>query len=388
MSRIGLIAGVVQVSRSAPRLNTLNDSSNHLCPANSYLGSRIESLLLERLERTLKDNKSHSSVGDVGEHTVVEKILSMLSPCQKELLPVGDDAAAISLGSGLALVVKSDMLIAATDVPPGMSNQQIGRKAVTMNFSDLAAKGAKPSGILVSLGLPRNFGVNETLDIMRGVIIEAKRYGACVMGGDTGEASDLIVSAMAIGFAEESKLVRRNGAKPGDVLAVTGPFGLTGAGLKLLLEGMKSDEKTKGPLVKAVFEPKCRVDEGVALATSGCLSSSVDSSDGLAWSIYEISKASKVGFSIEQIPIPQEVTRFAQTNNIDPLDLALYGGEEYELVVTVKRNRWSEAEKVIRATGGTIHRIGQATEGREITLKTAKGETKIIKPKGYEHFKS
>jgi thiamine-monophosphate kinase len=343
---------------------------------------------VSRAEKILEDDSSHSSVSDVGERAVVERILRLFSPCPREALPIGDDASALSLGDGLALVVKADMLIAATDVPPGMSNQQIGRKVVTMNFSDLAAKGAKPSGILVSLGLPRSFGVNETLDVMRGVIVEAKRYGACVMGGDTGEASDLIVSGMAIGFAEESRLVKRSGAKPGDILAVTGPFGLTGAGLKLLLEGMKSDEKTKGPLVKAVYEPKCRVDEGMALATSECLSSSVDSSDGLAWSIYELSKASKVGFAVEQIPIPQEVTRFAQMNNLDPLDLALYGGEEYELVVTVKRNMWSKAEKAIRTAGGAIHRIGQAAKGREITLKTTKGETKTIKPKGYEHFKS
>nr|MDO8133665.1 thiamine-phosphate kinase [Candidatus Njordarchaeum guaymaensis] len=335
----------------------------------------------------MEDDSSHSCVSDVGERAVVEKILRLLSPCPKEALPIGDDASALSLGNGLALVVKADLLVAATDVPPGMSSQQIGRKVVTMNFSDLAAKGAKPAGILVSLGLPRKFRVNKALDIMRGIVSEAKQYGACAMGGDTGESSDLIVSGMAFGFAEESKLVKRSGANPGDILAVTGSFGLTGAGLKLLLEGMKSDQKTKELLGKAVYEPKTRVDEGVALSASGCLSSSIDSSDGLAWSIYELSRASKVGFNIEQIPIPPEVTRFAETNNLDPVDLALYGGEEYELVVTVKRNLWSEAEKAAKEVGGILHRIGEATKGRRITLKTARGKAKEIEPKGYEHFK-
>jgi thiamine-monophosphate kinase len=151
---------------------------------------------------------------------------------------------------------------------------------------------------------------------------------------------------------------------------------------------MKSDEKTKERVVKAVYESRSKVNEGVALSASGCLSSSTDSSDGLARSIYELSKASKVGFSVEQIPIPPEVTRFAQQNNLDPADLALYGGEEYELVVTVKPNMWSEAEKAVKKVGGTLYRIGEATKERRITLKNTKGETKEIEPKGYEHFKS
>jgi thiamine-monophosphate kinase len=328
-----------------------------------------------------------SSLSDIGERAVVEKILKLLSPCPKEALPIGDDASALSLGNGLALVVKADMLVASTDVPPGMSNQQIGRKVVTMNFSDLAAKGAKPAGILVSLGLPRKLRVSEALDIMRGLVSEAREYGACTLGGDTGEASDLVVSGMAIGFAEESKLVRRSGASPGDILAVTGPFGSTGAGLKLLLEELRSDQRTKKRLVKAVYEPKTRVNEGIALSVSGCLSSSIDSSDGLAWSIFELSRASKVGFTVGQIPVPPEVTRFAEINKLDPIDLALYGGEEYELVVTVKRNLWSEAEKSVRKVGGTLHRIGEATKEPKIIIKTAEGRIKEIEPRGYEHFK-
>ena len=179
-----------------------------------------------------------SSLSDVGERAVVEGILKLLSPCPKEALPIGDDASALSLGNGLALVVKADMLVASTDVPPGMSNQQIGRKVVTMNFSDLAAMGAKPTGILVSLGLPRNFRVGEALDIMRGLVSEAREYGACTMGGDTGEASDLVISCAVLGICQKRRLIKRSGAKPGDYVAVTGFFGKTASGLKILMEKM------------------------------------------------------------------------------------------------------------------------------------------------------
>jgi thiamine-monophosphate kinase len=339
------------------------------------------------VEKGLGGDQPGSSVRDLGERRVVEKILKLLKPCPREALPIGDDASALSIGNGLALVIKADMLVASTDVPPGMSPTQIGRKVVTMNFSDLAAKGVTPTGFMLSLGLPRDFGVEETLGIMHGVISESKQFGACVMGGDTGEANGLIVSGMAFGFTKESKIVKRSGAAVGDILAVTGPFGLTGAGLKLLLERMKSEPEIRKRLVGAVYEPVPKVREGVALAASGCLSSSIDSSDGLAWSIHELANFSKVGFLVENIPIPKEVTKFANLNNLDPLDLALNGGEEYELVVTVKRDLWSEAERTVKKAGGTLHRIGVAVKKHEVSLKTEKGEIKAIEPRGYEHFK-
>jgi thiamine-monophosphate kinase len=326
-------------------------------------------------------------MGDVGERAVVKKILRLLSPCQGQVLPVGDDAAAISIGHGKVLAVKADMLVSATDVPPGMTPSQIGRKAVTMNFSDLAAKGVQPTGLMVSLGLPRKYRVQDAIEIMRGASAESKKFGACVLGGDTGESGDLVVSGMAFGFTEESHVVKRSGTSVGDVLAVTGEFGLTGAGLKILLEGRNSDERTSRRLLKAVYEPRARVPEGVALCGAGCLSASIDSSDGLAWAIHELAESSKVGFLVKGIPVPRDVIRFAEMNNLDPLDLALYGGEEYELVVTVKPGLWDEAQKAANRARGTLYRIGTATKRRGVSLITRKGETRKILPKGYEHFK-
>lgn len=332
-------------------------------------------------------NSLGSSLGDVGERVVVKKILRLLTPCPGQALPIGDDAAAISIGHGKVLVVKADMLVGATDVPPGMTALQIGRKVTTMNFSDLAAKGVRPTGLLISLGLPRNYRVDDVLSLMRGVSAEAKRFEACVVGGDTGESNDLVVSGMAFGFTEESNLVKRSGAAVGDVLAVTGGFGLTGAGLKLILERKDTDARTRRRLVRAVYEPRARVLEGVALGKSKCLSASIDSSDGLAWAIHELAESSKVGFLVEDIPIPRQVFKFAEINRLDPLDLALYGGEEYELVVTVKPDLFDEAQKTMKQAGGTLYRIGRATKERRVTLKMGNSQVKKIEPKGYEHFR-
>jgi thiamine-monophosphate kinase len=149
----------------------------------------------------------------------------------------------------------------------------------------------------------------------------------------------------------------------------------------------RADAKIRRRLVAAVCEPRARVFEGVALGKSGCLSSSIDSSDGLAWAMHELARSSKVGFRVEDIPIPREVLRFADENRLDPLDLALYGGEEYELVVTVKHGLWDEAQKAIKQAGGILYKIGEATRERQVTLKTEGGRVRKIEPKGYEHFR-
>jgi thiamine-monophosphate kinase len=335
----------------------------------------------------LSRNSRRLSMGDAGERAVVKRILRLLGPCPGQALPVGDDAAAILMGDGRVLVVKADMLVGATDVPSGMTSSQIGRKVVTMNFSDLAAKGVMPTGFLISLGLPKNYRVDDTIGIMRGALSESKKFGACVVGGDTGESNDLVVSGMAFGFTEESCLVKRSGASVGDVLAVTGEFGLTGAGLKLLLEGRNADDQTRRRLVRAVYEPEARVLEGVALCRANCLSASIDSSDGLAWAVHELAESSKVGFILENLPMPQQVVKFAELNKLDPLDLALYGGEEYELVVTVKPGLWDKAQKTAAQAGGALYRIGEVTQGRGIALRTRTGVIRKIEPRGYEHFK-
>jgi thiamine-monophosphate kinase len=335
----------------------------------------------------LRRNLPSSTMRDVGERVVVQRILRILRSCPKQALPIGDDAAAISIDDGKALVVKADMLVGATDVPPGMTASQIGRKVVTMNFSDLAAKGVQPEGVLISLGVPRNYVVDDVLSIMRGVSAEARKSGAYVMGGDTGESSDLVVSGMAFGFTEVSNLVKRSGASVGDVLAVTGQFGMTGAGLKILLEGKGADTQLRRRLLRAVYEPRARVLEGVALGKSKCLSSSIDSSDGLAWAIHELARSSKVGFRVEEIPMPREVEKFAQTNKLDRLDLALYGGEEYELVVTVKPDLWGKAQETTKRVGGALYRIGEATKEHRVILEGSNGEVRAIEPKGYEHFR-
>ena len=126
------------------------------------------------------------------------------------------------------------MLVAATDVPKGMSMWQAARKSVVMNVSDFAAKGVQPQAVQVSLGLPGKLKRADLVEIAKGLNAGAREYGAYIVGGDTGEACDLIISIQVFGVASKAALMLRRGAKAGDILAVTGPFGRSAAGLRLL----------------------------------------------------------------------------------------------------------------------------------------------------------
>ncbi len=302
-------------------------------------------------------------------------------------VPFGDDVSAYDLGNDRLAVLKTDMLVDKTDVPKGMSLWQAARKAVVMNVSDFAAKGVKPRAAMVALGLPRNLSRKQIEQIGEGLNAGAREYGTYIVGGDTGEASDIVISISLFGTAGKGQLMLRSGAKPGDIVAVTGEFGESAAGLKLLLDGLKSEKKIRELLVDSVLMPHARLKEGVALSQCGAVSSSIDSSDGLAWCLHEISRSSNVGFLIDPVPVAAEMKGFAEANNLDPLELALYGGEEYELVLTVKRGSWKKAEHAVRSVGGKLLRIGKVTAGSEVLLQLG-NQRSVIEPRGYEHFKN
>ncbi len=326
------------------------------------------------------------TVEELGEKKVIAIIRDCLSQMPDMPVPFGDDVSAVQLDDKMA-VVKTDMLVGKTDVPPGMSARQAARKAVIMNISDFAAKGATPIIALASVGLPRTFTENDVKQIGLGLNEGAREYGAYVVGGDTNEASDLIISCSLFGTCEKGGLVKRSGARPGDIVAVTGPFGKTAVGLKILLEGLSVPEMVKKPLVEAVLMPKARLKEGLALARTGALTASIDSSDGLAWSLYELSDAGKVGFVIDDVPTVPEVLRFAREYGFDPHRLCLYGGEEYELVVTIKPELFTKAAEAVEASGASLTGIGEVIDEPVIKLKTD-GETRLIERRGWEHFKT
>ena len=301
-------------------------------------------------------------------------------------VPFGDDVSALEIGDNKLAVLKTDMLVGKTDVPHGMSLRQAARKAVVMNISDFAAKGVKPAAILASIGIPRGYTKKDIQQIGKGLNAGAREYDAYVLGGDTNEASDLVISCSLLGICETQHLMRRSGARPGDLVAVTGFFGKTASGLKILLETLSAPPKIRKEFVDAVLMPQARLKEGLALAKTNAITASIDSSDGLAWSLHELSRASKIGFIIDNPPVAPEVGKFTKLHDLNPLDLSLYGGEEYELVVAIKQELWEKAEKAVRRIGGALTKIGQVTKEKSLLLKREE-ETIPIEARGWEHFR-
>jgi thiamine-monophosphate kinase len=327
-----------------------------------------------------------SSAKELGERKIIKLILECLEQMPNMAIPFGDDASAVDLGTDKLAVIKMDMLVGKTDIPKTMNLWQAARKAVIMNISDLAAKGAQPLALLASIGVPPDLTEKDIQQIGKGLNAGAREYNAYILGGDTNEASDLIISCMALGICNKLHLIKRSGAKPGDYVAVTGSFGKTASGLKILMNGLSAPENS-GALVESVLMPKARVKEGLALAQSQLARAAIDSSDGLAWSLQELSRMSDVGFRLDELPIAPGVEMFAEMHGLDPVELALYGGEEYELLVTLKPKLWQKAKKAVEKVGGSLNKVGRVTEEKQILLKTD-GKTVTIEARGWEHFKT
>ena len=320
--------------------------------------------------------------GRLGERRIIEIIIELQEKMRGNPLPFGDDVSAIRLGKGRLAVLKCDMLVGLTDVPSGMSLWQASRKAVVASVSDLAAKGVQPKAILVSLGLPKGLSEGEVREIGSGLNSGAREYSAFVLGGDTNESKDLSIDVFAFGICKEKDLVRRDSSRAGDIVAVTGSFGLTGLGLRIIKENLAVPKMLRDEATSAVYMPKARLVEGLALARRHLIDSSIDSSDGLAWSLHELAKAGAVGFEIDRIPIHSGVNGFALESGLDPLDLAFYSGEEYELVVTMRLDNFERAKRAV----SSLVAIGRVVSDSGKIILKSDGKVHEIASRGYEHF--
>src|SRR3990172_1456876 len=175
-------------------------------------------------KRVLGGNSAGVTSKVLGERGIIEAVRARLELMPGLPVSFGDDVSAVNLDGKRVAVLKTDMLVAATDVPVGMSFWQVARKAVVMNVSDFAAKGCLPVAALVSLGLPGSLPVAEVEAIAAGLNAGAREYGAYVIGGDTSEASDVVIAVFLFGTAERKRLMLRSGARVGDDVAVSGFF--------------------------------------------------------------------------------------------------------------------------------------------------------------------
>lgn len=320
----------------------------------------------------------------LGERRIINLVVERLHKMPRMPIPFGDDVSGVNIGGGKLAILKCDMLVGRTDVPKGMTIRQAARKAVVMNVSDLASKGVQPRAVMVSLGLPRSTKTRDVEEIAQGLDEGAREYDAYVIGGDTNECGDLVIACYLFGIGRRDLVVRRSGARPGDLVAVTGEFGNTLAGLKALSSQAEIPSSLRETLLASVYEPKARLKEGIALARTRAVTASMDSSDGLAWSLHEIARASSVGIDLDDLPISSAAVEYARLSGLDPVDLALYGGEEFELVVSLKKNSAKRALNVVKS----LHIVGRITSDTGTVTLSRNGKRTPVKSVGWEHLAS
>ncbi|UCG68141.1 MAG: thiamine-phosphate kinase [Thermoplasmata archaeon] len=319
---------------------------------------------------------------DLGERKAQELIRDILLNNTIDNADMMDDCAVVEFGDDY-LLVTTDMISKSTHIPENATFWQTGWHLVAINLSDIAAMGGKPLGLVVALGLPRIFDLGSLQKIVDGMNSCASKFGTCILGGDTKEAETLTLSGCAVGSVAKSEIMLRKGAKPGNIVAVTGKSGGAGAAYYALKNDINQDNS-----VKNLLEITPRIQEGRVLAKTKVVTSCMDISDGLASSIHQMGILNRVSFQLDfdQIPISSEAEAVSKSLHLPIEELVLYSGGDYELLITIDKDKMEDAKEALSEIGTKISPIGIVEEGTENTL-IKDGVSTYLENRGYEHFR-
>ena len=294
---------------------------------------------------------------------------------------ISEDVEVFKIGK-TKIVTKVDTFVQSTDMPSKMRMYDAARKSIIACISDFAAKGVKPQYGIISLNLPKMISRTKINEMAKGFRHASNEFGIRILGGDTNEGKEIVINVSIFGTTD--KIVKRKGAKVGDIIFVTGPFGYTAAGLKILLGKKKGVEHFVKKAIKSVVNPSPKLDFGVK--SKKYFTSSMDSSDGLSTTLNEMANQSKCKFMINNIPTGKDLLEFAKSCNIDSNDLVFHGGEEYEFVFTASKKHRSLIKKNASLLKTPIIEIGYVTKGKGVFLE--KQEKFVpLKDLGWHHFR-
>lgn len=342
------------------------------------------------------ENTERTELSSLGEFGLIDHLAKHFEPKHKSShLGIGDDAALIKLGTRV-MAISTDMLVEGVHFDLTYTPlKHLGYKAVTANLSDIAAMNAKPSQITVSIGMSNRFSLEAVEELYEGMRLACEKYKVDLIGGDTTSSrSGLVISVTAMGEANLKKTTYRKGAKPGDLLVVSGDIGGAYMGLQILErekrvfmehKEMQPDLEPYDYIVGRQLKPEARLDIIDRLEELKIVPTSmIDVSDGVASEIHHLGQSSDVGFDIyeDKLPIDPQTMDTALSFELNPSIAALNGGEDYELLFTVSQDDYDKMKSDIDFTI-----IGHATDTKEVyTLHTKAGNSFGIKAQGWDHL--
>lgn len=310
------------------------------------------------------------------------------------LVGIGDDAAVVRVSSEKVLVAAVDALVEDVHFrrryfPP----DAVGHKALAVNLSDLAAMGATPRFCLLTLALPAGCAVDFADRLVDGLLSLADRFGVALIGGDTSSSPErMFVDVMVLGEAAPGRTALRSGARVGDAIFVSGELGNAAAGLRYLEDGHATGALVPSAAIQAAIDsllrPIPRVELGRSLVERSLVTAMMDVSDGLSIDLSRMCEASGVGavLDADAIPLATGAKVIALRNRQDPFDLALHGGEDYELLFTAPPELRAEIE-ALATPDVPMTRIGEIRPAREGVRLVRDGKSKSLAARGFDHFR-
>lgn len=327
------------------------------------------------------------TIASLGEQQLLKRLHQF---CPPEM--VGDDAAVLIPQSGHALVVSTDMLVDGIHFSDRTTSPaDAGWRSAAANLSDLAAMGATPLGLTISLGLPESLQVSWLNQFYEGIADCLQTYGTAIVGGDVSRSPVVTVSMTAVGEVLPNQQILRSTAQPGDAIVVTGPHGAARAGLEALLHpewGQALSPADRIHLYTAHQRPRPRLDVLPILRQLAPQSrvTGMDSSDGLADAILQICQASGVGAEIRQVDIllPRSLKNSQVMSAQQALQWSLYGGEDFELVLCLSP---ASAQELIAKLDSAATVVGHIIPGKGVNLLDIEGvEHPLTMRQGFQHF--
>jgi thiamine-monophosphate kinase len=331
----------------------------------------------------------YATVSSLGERALIARITARLAMPPWVVVGPGDDAAVVEPERGALDVLTTDAQVEGVHfdrrfVPP----DAIGHRALAVNLSDLAAMGAQPRAALLSLALPDDTLVSDLDAIVDGLLALANLHRVVLIGGNiTRTPGPMVLDVTAIGTVKRRCVLTRAGARPGDDVYVTGTLGDAAVGMRSLREGDANTDVLPESCEARYLRPEPRVRAGVVIGRNRAASSCMDLSDGLADAVRQVAEASGVGMRLDSaaIPISEASRTWHARSSSDALDTALSGGDDYELLFTVRQSQRGRFRAARKLCGDlAVTRIGTVTKGRELVL-TCEDQSRPL-PHGYEHF--